>query len=201
MTYPQRSIAAHELSARFVDPLLVERGVRSFAASALDDGQARVALVHLALESRDSASGKGWTKSCFEALVLSALHDTSDANRMSRFEVVEHVRQLVPSGDSKQVAEQAEGALRRLSRRGGPVKHRTRDDSFALAYDEQEVLRSRLAEFALQEESLKDQLVSAVRIAAPRLRESPERWDEISDDLLFGLGPSCLGVVRHLRCR
>ena len=67
------------------------------------------------------------------------------------------------------------------------MKHRTRDDSFALAYDEQEVLRSRLAEFALQEESLKDQLVSAVRIAAPRLRESPERWDEISDDLLFGL--------------
>ena len=47
MTYPQRSIAAHELSARFVDPLLVERGVRSFAASALDDGQARVALVNL----------------------------------------------------------------------------------------------------------------------------------------------------------
>jgi len=187
LTHAQREVAAAELATKYVDPLLVERGVRSFAAPALDDSQARVALVHLALESEDEASNKGWTKSCFDALVMSSLHDTSDAHRLTRAEVVTHVASLLPSGESQQVSEQIESTLRRLSRRGGPVKHRMSDDSFSLAFDEQQELRGRLASFALQEETLKDQLVSAVRLTTPRLTLSEEEWQTIAHDLLYGL--------------
>jgi hypothetical protein len=186
-TYPQRSIAADDLATRYVNPLLVERGVRSFAARALDDSQARVALVHLALETEDKASGKGWTRSCFEALVLSALNDTSDVNRMSRHQVIESVTQLLPAADGVQVTQQVEGALNRLSRRGGPVKHRVRDDSFSLSFDEQQELRDRLAQFALQEECLKEQLVSVLRIADPKLHLTEEQWNSVANDLMFGL--------------
>lgn len=187
LTYPQRAVAASELTHKFVDPLLVERGVRSFAAPALDDSQARVALVHLALEGEDKVNEKGWTKSSFEALVLATLNDTSDANRMSRSDVIDGVSRLLPAGDSAQVKGQIEGALRRLSCRGGPVKIRMRDDSFSLAFSEQEELRGRLARFALQEESLKEQLVSAVHLASPRLKLSQEKWEAIAGELLHGL--------------
>ena len=33
LTYPQRAVASSELAHRFVNPLLVERGVRSFVAT------------------------------------------------------------------------------------------------------------------------------------------------------------------------
>ena len=186
-TYPQRSIAADDLAIKYVNPLLVERGVRSFAARALDDSQARVALVHLALESEDEANDKGWTKSCFEALVLSVLHDTSDANRMSRSQVIEAVTNLLPATNNTQVTQQVEGALNRLSRRGGTVKHRTRDDSFSLGFDEQQELRDRVAQFALQEEALKGQLTSVLRIAAPELDLTDGQWNAVANDLIFGL--------------
>jgi hypothetical protein len=55
MTYPQRQVAANELARKFVDPLLVERGVRSFASPTLGSDEARVALVHLALGGLDEA--------------------------------------------------------------------------------------------------------------------------------------------------
>ena len=186
-THPQRSIASAELAKRYVDPLLVERGVRSFAAPALDDGQARVALVHLALEREDEATAKGWTKSCFEALVLSALHDTCTGPRMQRGQTIERVRSLLPAGDRLQITQQIEGALTRLCRRGGPVKEHGREHTFALAFNECEQLRTRLASFALQDESLKDELTSAVRIAVPRLRLADDEWATVADDLRYGL--------------
>jgi hypothetical protein len=68
LTYPQRAAASEELARKFVDPLLVERGVKSFVSPVLAQDEARVALVHLALEGEDRQSSKGWTKSCFEAL-------------------------------------------------------------------------------------------------------------------------------------
>ena len=124
LTYPQRAVASEELAHKFVDPLLVERRVRSFVSSALGRDDARVALVHLALEGEDRHSGKGWTKSCFEALVLSALHDTSNDNRMTEPEIISRVRELLPAADETQISQQVTGALTRLSRRNGPVKLR-----------------------------------------------------------------------------
>src|SRR5262249_47627250 len=117
---------------------------------------------------------KGWTKSCFEALVLSALHDTSNENRMDRTEIINRVSELLPSGYDTQVSQQVDGALTRLSRRGGPIK--IRDGSYALSFSESEELKNRLAAFALREDALKRELVAAVKLAAPRLEA------ELDDD-------------------
>lgn len=187
LTYPQRAAASEELAHRFVDPLLSERGVRSFVSPALDKDEARVALVHLALEGEDRHSQKGWTKSCFEALVLSALHDTSDANRMETEEIINRVSNLLPSGYDAQISQQVEGALARLSRRGGPVK--IKDGSYALSFSEHEELKTRLASFALQEEALKRELVAAVKLAAPRLEAELEDdgWQAVAESLRLGL--------------
>jgi hypothetical protein len=186
-TYPQRAIAASELAAKYVDPLLAERGVRSFAAKPLGSDQASVALLHLALEREDEATDKGWTKSCFEALVLSALHDTSADARLSLNEIVDRVSDLLPAGHDAQIQALVDGALHRLSRRGGPVKEDRRDSSYALAFAESERLGAKIAAYALHTEEVKDELVTAVRGAAPRLELRDEEWGAIAEDLQFGL--------------
>jgi hypothetical protein len=189
LTHAQRAVAATELATKYVDPLLADRGVRSFLPSVLDSAQARVALVHLALETEDKRSEKGWTKSCFEALVLSTLDGTSDAERLTRPEIADRIRALLPAGNDTQIAEQVAGALSRLSRRGGPIKHRNRqgEDSFALAHEEQQQLSTRLAAFALQEHALKDQLVTALRGASPHLDLTDDQWSVVASDLRLGL--------------
>jgi hypothetical protein len=187
MTYPQRQVAANELARKFVDPLLVERGVRSFASPTLGSDEARVALVHLALDGEDEATDKGWTKRCFEALVLSALHDTSSDAHLTREEVIERVRALLPAGHDPQIAELVTGALGRLSRKGGPVKDHRKAGLFALSYEEQERLRTKVTGFALNVEQLNEELSATVRAAAPRLELSDEDWAAVAEDLRFGL--------------
>ncbi|HUZ55588.1 MAG TPA: hypothetical protein VMU94_24045 [Streptosporangiaceae bacterium] len=187
LTYSQREVASAELAQRFVDPLLVGRGVRSFVSPALGKDEARVALVHLALEGEDRHSEKGWTKSCFEALVLSTLHGTSNESRIERTEIVNRVSELLPSGYDTQISQQVDGALARLSRRGGPVK--PRGGSYALSFAESEELNNRLASFALQEEALKRELVAAVKLAAPRLETDLDdnEWLAVAESLRLGL--------------
>jgi hypothetical protein len=187
LTYPQRSVAATELAHKFVDPLLVERGVRSFVSPALGRDEARIALVHLALEGEDLQSSKGWTRSCFEALVLSALNDTSNDNRMTSAEIISRVHELLPSSDEAQISRQIESALNRLTRRSGPVK--LKNGSYALSFSEGEELRNRLASFALQEEDLKKDLVATVKIAAPRLEGEldSDGWLAVAESLRLGL--------------
>lgn len=188
LTYPQRETASEELAKKFVDPLLGRRGVRTFVSPVLGRDEARVALIHLALEGEDRETSKGWTKSCFEALVLSALHGTSSDNRMSHAEVVDSVLMLLPANEADQVRVQVEGALNRLTRRGGPVKM-TKDGSYALSYSESESLRTRLASFALREEDLKRELVDAVKAAAPRLASEldDQGWAAVAESLRHGL--------------
>ena len=187
LTYAQRAIASEELAHKFVDPLLVKRGVRSFVSPALSEDDARVALVHLALEGEDRHSGKGWTRSCFEALVLSALHDTSNDDRMEKSEIIDRAHMLLPAGDETQISQQVEGALTRLSRRNGPVK--VRGGSYALSYSESEALQNRLASFALQEEALKRELVAVVKVSAPRLEAEldSDGWLAVAESLRLGL--------------
>jgi len=185
VTYPQREIIAVEIAKKFVDPLLVERGIRSFAATAIDNEQARVALVHLALESEDQATDKGWTKRCFEALTLSALNDTAAESPLTRAEVTERVKMLLPAGHDTQVEEQIAGALNRLTRRRGPVKER--DGSYALAFEEQGRLKDKIARFALDEEALKKELGEALQAAVPESKFSDEQRSTIADDLQYGL--------------
>lgn len=80
LTHPQRSVASEKLITQYADPLLAASKVRDRAGIALSRDEGRVALLHLALENRDSETDRSLTRSCFDALVLAALHDSDSKN-------------------------------------------------------------------------------------------------------------------------
>src|SRR5262249_26079434 len=187
LTAPQREIASRELSARIVEPLLVERRIKSYIAPVISDEEARLALLHLALDFSDVASEKGLTKRCFESLVMAALHDTGPEARLGREEIHNRVEKLLPAGSERQVSQQIEGALQRLARRGGPVKYYQRSDDFCLSYSERESVQRNTTQFLLCETELTGELVEALRITVPDLDLDEGAWSTIGDDLRFGL--------------
>src|SRR5262249_37949863 len=107
--------------------------------------------------------------------------------------IINRVSELLPSGHDTQISQQIDGALARLSRRGGPIK--IRDGSYALSFSESEELKNRLAAFALQEDALKRELVAAVKLAAPRLGTEldDDGWKAVAESLRFGLEVVLLG--------
>lgn len=163
---PVRQIASEELARRFVEPLLIERGVRERVATALSGDDSRIALLHLTLETADVASDKGLTKSCFEALVLAALHDTSAENRLTKSAIIDRVSATLPAGHAQQIEGQTDAALTRMSRRGGPVKQYGRDAEYHLSHEEQVKLRAQTVDFLIDEAALEGELVAALEAAA-----------------------------------
>jgi hypothetical protein len=163
LTAPQREVASTELVARFVEPMLVERGVREHVGAPLTNDESKIALLHLALEASDEATEKGLTKRCFESLTLAALHDTSADRTIGRDAIVDRVKAALPAGYEQQISGLVEGCLGRLSRRGGPVKHVRADDAYHLSFAEQETLQARTTGFLLGESALESQLLAALR--------------------------------------
>jgi hypothetical protein len=189
LTHAQRETASAELAERFVNPLLAARGLVERAASPLESGDAQVALLHLTLEGYDQASDKGLTKSCFESLVFSTLHDTSSEATRSTEEIRARVRALLPAGEDTQIAAQVDGALRRLAVRGGPVKQVGRTSAYHLSYEEQSRLRERTAHFLLQEDALKQQMVDVLHVLDPHMSD---------DDILAAATGLASGLQRVL---
>ncbi len=188
-TYPQRETASAELAERFVTPLLAARGLAERVASPLDQGGAQVALLHLALEGYDQSSDKGLTKSCFESLVMSTLHDSSAASTRSTSEMQADVRSLLPAGDKVQVDAQVEGALTRLSVRNGPVKQVGKTDSYHLSFEEQQKLKNQTTNFLLKEEALLRQITDLLRDV------NPEMPDESVSETAMGLSAGLQRVL------
>lgn len=185
-THNQRTVARDEITRLIVDPLLAREGVAPAVASPLKAQDAKVALMHLALERADRQQDKGLTKSSFEALVRSVLHDTNAENPMQASEVLRQARKLLPSGDSKQIEAQIQGALTRLSRKG-PIKHLKRLDAYHLSFEEQERLREHTAEVLLREEDILEEFNSRLKLIpgldpvqveplALSLREVTDSW-------------------------
>lgn len=164
-SYPQRRVASEELSKQFVDPLLSKRGVTE-RVSSLTAAESKVAVLHLALDDRDQASDQSLTKSCFEALVLAALHDTDSETRLSLSEIQDGVARRMPAGKREQIDALTLSALTRLSKKG-PVKLRkSRNDTdvveYHLAFEEQQKIKSQTAQFLLNEDALDAELVQAI---------------------------------------
>ncbi|ACV76957.1 hypothetical protein [Nakamurella multipartita] len=166
LTSPQRQVAAAELAERFVDPLLSARGVKQTVATVLDDSEAQVALLHLALDVQDKATDKGLTKTSFETLVIAALEGTTSDRTIGSDQIIQRVCAMMPSGNPRQVQEQATSALRRLTSKGGPVHFHKSSDSYCLSHEKATQVRERMAEYVNDETSLELQIKDLVNAAA-----------------------------------
>lgn len=162
LSNPQRSTASAEIIERFVNPMLVSRGIKENVAQALSDEEGRLALLHLTLDSRD-ADDRNLTKSCFDALVLSVLHDTSVENMLSLNQISEQVEKIVPHGAAGQVNALVTTALKRLSdSKTGPVKHHRKVSQYHIAFSESEKIRDQAATYLLGEESLEKDMAAGL---------------------------------------
>lgn len=178
-THTQRTVAAEELAKRIVDPLLAKSGLAPHVARPLGPEDARVALIHLALESVDRADDQGITRSSFEALVRSVMHDSSAETTMTEAEIVQETMKLVPAGQREQVLAQVKGALTRLSKKG-PVKYVRARDAYHLSFQEQERIRAQTTRVLASEQDLLDELTERLS-RIPGIDTS--RLDEIADGL------------------
>jgi len=158
---PERAVAAEELCAQIVDPIVTSRGIASAAGTALSSEDARVAMVQLALNESDRFGDKNLTKTSFDALVQSVLVGTSQEDMLEDEAIVARMRDLVPHGAANQVAELTRSSLTRLSRKHGPVKHRVADGKYHLAYDAAERWKDAAASYLLDQESLETDLAAA----------------------------------------
>lgn len=165
-TYPQRSIASERLAEQFVNPLLKRAGAAPTSAKSLSGPESRVALLQLALDSQDVAGDRNLTKSCFESLVVAALRGTSAENRMPRAQVHSAIGAFVPAGAPGQLEALIDGALARLAKKGGPIKHFRQADEFHLSYEESVRIDEQAARFLLDERELEAALVNNLRIMA-----------------------------------
>lgn len=154
LTYPQRAAASEELAQRFVTPLLAARGVAERVGPTLTNDDARLALLHLTLEGYDHHSEKGLTKSCFESLVLAALHDTRAEQARELTDIFSAVAESVPVAEAGQLRAHVEGAVKRLSVRNGPVKQVGKSSSFHLSHEEQGRVAESTARFLLHQEEV-----------------------------------------------
>lgn len=175
LTTKQRAAASEELAVRLVDPLLAARGVMENVGQVLTGQEGRLALLHLTLETRDGANDRSLTKSCFDALVLSVLHDTNADNRRSLDEIHAELAKLVPHGAPRQVADLTDSALRRLSAKGGPVKFYRKEGKYHLAFAETNRIKEQTADYLLGEESLLRDLTAGLYGLDATLDASPEK--------------------------
>lgn len=187
LTYTQREVAANELIERFVTPLLAERGVKDRIAPVLKAEDARVALLHLALDQEDTASEKSLTRRSFEALTLSALHDTSPENLASRDQLIERVRRLLPAGFADQIEQLTDSALTRLSKKNGPVKHHKKSGGYCLAFEERKQVQARIAVFMLEENALVKELIEVAGFVVPEASIPDDQRTNIGNYLRYCL--------------
>ncbi|WP_167467953.1 hypothetical protein [Arthrobacter oryzae] len=164
-SHPQRRVASEELAKRFVDPLLSKRGVIDRTATLTAD-ESKVAVLHLALDGEDQATDQSLTKSCFDSLVLAALHDSDADNRLSLGEIQDGVALRMPVGKRGQVDALTLSALTRLSRKGPVKQHKSAsgsEDTYHLSFEEAKRINDQTAGFLLDEAALDAKLTAAVR--------------------------------------
>jgi hypothetical protein len=158
---PAREAAAAQFCRMLVDPIVSARGIASVAGSPLALEEGRVALVQLALNSSDRLGDTNLTKTSFDALVQSALLDSTQDNALDVQTIIQKVRLLVPHGAENQVKSLVESALVRLSQKRGPVKHLRVDGRFHLSYEATEKWRTAAADYLLDQQALEVDLADA----------------------------------------
>jgi hypothetical protein len=172
-----RQKAAEELSTLIVDPLLKDAGGMKSKPQALTGAEAQAAWLYLGMQLEDDSQEKGLTKTCFDALVRAALRGTDTDNRLTRVQVRERVRGMLPGHDATAVDALTDSALNRLAKKA--VRHREKEDEFSLSFDERERLKGRLAELETAEEAFEQDLREVTERAAGGCEIEPKNLDPI----------------------
>ncbi|MFB9930989.1 hypothetical protein ACFORO_34635 [Amycolatopsis halotolerans] len=174
-TNPQRESASESLIEHVVGPLLAMNKITSDVAHAITDQEARIGLLHLALDASDKATDKGLTRSSFESLTLAALHDTDSGNRISAEEVTKRVQAMLPADVGHQVGVYVTGALARLSKKNGKVKHWTKTSDYCLSHDEILAIKAELSQFMLEEAQVEGKISEKLGIYIDQLKDDSKR--------------------------
>ncbi|UQR61782.1 hypothetical protein LRP30_34060 [Bradyrhizobium sp. C-145] len=148
------------MAKAIVDPILAERGIVSTDQLKLTGGEARTALFYLEMQWRDENTAKGLTRSCYEALVKVALRGTDSEHRISREEVYERVRDLLPHYSIEQLKPFVDTALGRLSKQA--IRHWPKLDEFNLSFEELQRIGDSAAGIELLRSDFKKEILTAL---------------------------------------
>ena len=166
----QTVAAAEEICRVIVDPYLSSELFLDNKVTVLSTHEAKAAVVYLGMQFEDESSGKGLTKLCFEGLVRAVLRDTSPSNLMTRTEIHERIRAVVPA-DVTEVADSIDvyidAALTRMERHH--IRYHRKNDEYCLSYIERTRIASRLADFESFDLELMKQIGEAVNSTATAL--------------------------------
>ncbi|MFI6800550.1 hypothetical protein [Streptosporangium canum] len=163
---------------RIGDPQLSGPQSIEHRAQALSDLESKAAFVYLGLQWEDDTREKGLTKLCFDALVRSALRDTTSESRISRQEVRDQIARLLKGAHRPMLDAQVDGALGRLAK--VYVRHWKKNDEFCLTWQERTRLASRLAEISFLDEALQDQILHSMTSLAGEMElQLPKKKDAL----------------------
>jgi hypothetical protein len=194
--------AAEELARDIIDPLLAGTASESTRAAALSGSDLQSAFMYLELQLRDDQRDRGLTKLSFDALVRSALRGTDSAHRMSRADVHDAVRRVLPSHPKDAIESHVDRALDSLPKE--IVRHWKKEDSFCLSQEERERVSERLAELVQRKATLlseirfqlKDRLGSDYVIGTDELADLAERTRRVLEKLLLSRGEAFVAALR-----
>lgn len=165
----QKASGAEEYFERIGRPYLEGQQVIVTKRVALSNQEAKAALVYLGMQWEDANTDKGLTKLSYEALVRSALRKTSAENQMSRSEVYAAIHSYIPSQSIDAIKQYVDSALNRLDK--NVVKHRAKEDTFHLSFEEQQRLTEKLAHQDILDRALEREISNNVGNVAADLPE------------------------------
>jgi hypothetical protein len=201
---PERAKLAEELARDTVDAYLAGRGVVESKAPALNEFESKAAVLHLQLQWEDDTRQKGLTKLCFEALVKSALRETTSECRMKREAVRALVKRVLPDIPATTVATHVDAALERLDKK--VVRHWRQLDEVCLTHDEVMRVRECLAQKETKDKALLEELkliLTDYFDSAPSqelLTKLGTRTRRILDEFLLKKGEEFAAAVAGNRC-
>jgi hypothetical protein len=129
-----RSVAAQELYNAVAAQSLDLAGMKA-TSSPLTSEESKTLFCFLELQYDDEKSGKGFTKSCFEALLRAALRNTSSEKRITRDEIYDRIAKLLPQHGLGQLKPYIDSAIERLDKT--VVKYNRKSDDYHLSHEEQ----------------------------------------------------------------
>lgn len=180
-----RQEAAEELARVVADPFLASEGIVRRKAHALSSMEARIGLLYLALQWEDTTREKGLTRLSYEALTSAALRGTNSELRLTRQEVRDRVAAILPTQERRVVDRYVDAALDRMKKRS--ARHWPRQDEYCLTFAEHERVKSRLAEYELQDRDFDGAVQEAISVAA----------GDLGVDLADGL-PDLIVRTKHI---
>jgi len=139
-----RENAAKELFDRIGKPYLEDESLIQKSSSALNNNEARAALLYLGLQWKNDNTDKGLTKISFDALVRAALRHTNSEILMKRQQIKEKIASALSSADRSILDKEVDKALTRLTKRF--IRSWPTEDAFCLTHEEHLRIMQRLAE-------------------------------------------------------